>query len=307
MADPVVRVQSVSKRFGRALAVDGLSFVLYPGEIVGLLGPNGSGKTTTIKLMLGLLRPSAGTVELFGRAVERGSLGAFASRVGAMIEAPAFYPWMSGRDNLRTLARMAGLSEDVVDATLERVGLGDAARRKASTYSVGMKQRMGLAIALLRDPPLIILDEPTTGLDPAGQRDTEVLLRRLRNDGRTVLLASHQLGEVERICDRFLILDRGRKLFDGSRDALPPASNRFRVRVQDRARAAGILSRVPGVAAVAADETDSAAMFVEAPLEAAGAITAVLVHAGITVEEVRPVEDTLEALFFKLTGRRDAA
>lgn len=306
MPHPVVRVLGLWKRFGTTVAVRGLAFELHPGEVVGLLGPNGSGKTTTIKLMLGLLRPSSGTVEVFGHAVD-GGLGGRAGKVGAMVEAPALYPWMSGRDNLRLLATMANLDAGRVDAALELSGLGDAARRKAGDYSVGMRQRLGVAMALLRDPALVILDEPTIGLDPGGQRDIEALLRRLRTEGRTVLLSSHQLGEVERVCDRVIILKEGCKVFEGSRDSLPAAPHGFHVRVDDANRATAVLRGLPGVASVATDDSDAGALIVQAQARDAGAVTAALVNAGISVVEMRPVEASLEALFFHLTGRRDAA
>ncbi|GAB4328291.1 MAG: ABC transporter ATP-binding protein [Dehalococcoidia bacterium] len=306
MSGPVARARNLSKRFREKVAVEALDVEMHPGEIVGLLGPNGSGKTTTIKLMLGLLRPSTGTVELFGRPVDGGP-GDHAANVGAMVEAPALYPWMSGRDNLRVLARMARLGDSAVDAALELSGLGEAAHRKAGNYSVGMKQRLGLAIALLGEPSLVILDEPTIGLDPGGQRDIESLLRKLRNEGRTVLLSSHQLGEVERICDRVIILREGRKAFEGGRDSLPAARHSFQVRVDDANRAAAALRALPSVASVAIAGSGPDALIVEAQPGDAGAITAALVNAGVSVEEFRPVEASLEALFFDLTGRRDAA
>ncbi len=200
--EPVV-CEKLTKRYGEVVAVQDLDLSVRAGEVYGFLGPNGAGKTTTLRMLLGLVRPTSGRVLLHGRPP--GDL----SGVGALIEGPAFYPYLSGRDNLRVLARYAGVDDRRIDVVLDLVDLADRAKHKFATYSLGMKQRLGVAAALLKDPQLLILDEPTNGLDPAGMADMRTLIRRLGAAGSTVLISSHLLGEVEQICDRVGIIARG--------------------------------------------------------------------------------------------------
>ncbi len=220
MRVPVLRLQDLTKHYGDVRAVENLNLEVYEGECFGFLGPNGAGKTTTIGMILGLLWPTAGTVEVLGQRVTPAHLAPL-RQVGALVGAPGFYPYLSGRENLRLLARLYPEVDDArVDEVLEQVGLAGAARRKVKGYSTGMKQRLGLAAALLHRPRLLVLDEPTNGLDPVGMVEVRDLLRRLTRQGITVFLSSHLLHEVEQVCDRVAILHRGRIVAQGPVDAL---------------------------------------------------------------------------------------
>ena len=204
----VASAHGLTKRYENRFAVRDVDLELQAGEVFGFLGPNGAGKTTTIKCLLGLIQPTSGEVRLFGEPL-RGNLPRLLRRVGAIVEAPAFYPYLSGRDNLRSLAMIDGLPRARVEEALRTVDLLDAANRPFSTYSLGMKQRLGIAATLLRDPLLIVLDEPTSGLDPAGQLEVRELIPRLAREGRTIFISSHQMHELQQICDRVAILKLG--------------------------------------------------------------------------------------------------
>jgi ABC-2 type transport system ATP-binding protein len=210
---PVVSCRALTKRFGELTAVDGVTFSLEAGTVTGFLGPNGAGKTTTLRLLLGLAEPTAGEALVFGRRYRE--LEQPIRRVGAVLESSDFHPSRSGRDHLRTLALAAELQLGRVEEVLELVELGGAAGRRVRTYSLGMRQRLGLAAALLGDPELLILDEPANGLDPAGVRWLRIFLQRLAAEGRTVLVSSHLLAEVAQTVDRVLIIDHGRLLASG--------------------------------------------------------------------------------------------
>jgi ABC-2 type transport system ATP-binding protein len=216
----IVEVRGLTKRYGQRTAVDGISLSVQPGEVYGFLGPNGAGKTTTLRMLLGLVAPTAGTVSVLGRPP--GDPGALA-RIGSLVEGPAFYPYLSGRDNMLVVARYAGAPVSRIAEVLQTVDLADRAGDKFATYSLGMKQRLGVAAALLKEPELVILDEPTNGLDPAGMRDMRRLVRALGAGGRTVLLSSHLLGEVQQICDRVGVIDRGRMVAESTVEALRAA------------------------------------------------------------------------------------
>jgi ABC-2 type transport system ATP-binding protein len=218
-----IRTEQLTKRYGDLVAVDGLNLTVQTGEVFGLLGPNGAGKTTTIAMLLGLIRPTSGRAELFGQAITN-DLPAVLRNVGAMIEAPAFYPYLSGRANLQVLARMRGIADGRVDTVLATVGLSDRGRHRVRTYSQGMKQRLAIAAALLGEPRLILLDEPTNGLDPAGTVEMRQLIRTLSSNGTTVVLCSHLLSEVEQLCERIAILNKGRLVAEGTVTALLAAA-----------------------------------------------------------------------------------
>jgi ABC-2 type transport system ATP-binding protein len=228
----VISCQNLSKRFGAVNAVSGLDLDVAAGQVYGFLGPNGAGKTTTIRMMLGLITPSEGEIRMLGRRLPDPRAVA---RTGSMIEEPAFYPWLTGRQNLDVLAATGGgCRSGEISRVLRLVGLDDAASRKVKAYSQGMRQRLGIAAAMLGPPALLIIDEPTNGLDPAGIRDIRELLRGMAGDGTTVFLSSHLLSEVEQICDRVAVIVRGGLVDEGPPAALGVIRRRVRVRVADR-------------------------------------------------------------------------
>lgn len=297
----VVRTRGLTKYYGSIAALRNLALELYPGEVFGLLGPNGAGKTTTVKLLLGLLRPTAGEIYLFGQPLA-GNLPHLLRQVGAIVEAPAFYPYLSGRENLRLLAMMDGLPLSRVDLALEQVDLREAAGRKFGAYSLGMKQRLGIAATLLRDPRLIILDEPTSGLDPAGQHEVRALIPRLAGEGRTVFLSSHLLYEVQQVCDRVGILKAGELLAIGPVTSLLRPGGAIEVRVPNVAAAQEVLRRLPWVTSLT---EMNGYLVVGAPPERSAEVNAALAGAGIFASEIRPRERTLEAFFLEVTGERN--
>ena len=304
-AAPVLRLRGLTKQFGAVTAVRDLDLDLYPGEVFGFLGPNGAGKSTTIGMILGLVRPTSGTIEAFGLDFRRHRWEVL-RRIGAVVEFPAFYGHLSGRDNLRAIAlAVGGVPDSRIDALLELVGLADRARDKFKTYSLGMKQRLGIASTLLTDPRLILLDEPTNGLDPAGQREVRELIPRLAAEGRTVLLASHLLYEVQQVCQRVAILQRGRLLAVGRVDELLQQGRRLEVEVrpEELDRAVEILRGLPGVDGV---ERRDARLLVQAPAEMGRTVNLALAREGIFANQLRFVENTLEEYFLQLTGE-DAA
>jgi ABC-2 type transport system ATP-binding protein len=213
-AEPAIQTQDLTKRYGDRTAVDTLTMHVPSGVIAGFVGPNGSGKTTTLRMLLGLVRPSAGEGRVLGEPLSDPER--YLARVGALIESPAFYPGLSGERNLAVQAVLGGLDPSRIPVVLDRVGLLDRAGDPYRTYSLGMKQRLGIAAALLGNPTVLILDEPTNGLDPAGIREMRELLRSLSGDGRTVFVSSHLLAEVEQVCDWLVIIEQGRLVFEGS-------------------------------------------------------------------------------------------
>src|ERR671912_1883623 len=216
--DVLVETRDLTKRYSsRIVAVDRVSLTVRRGEVYGFLGPNGAGKTTTLRMLLGLVRPTSGTASVLGRLPgDPESL----ARVGALVESPAFYPYLSGRDNLRVIACYANAPKKRIETALNLVDLADRARDKFATYSLGMKQRLGVAATLLKDPELLILDEPTNGLDPAGMAGMRALVRSLGSGERTVLLSSHLLGEIEQICDRVGVISGGRLIAESTVEEL---------------------------------------------------------------------------------------
>jgi ABC-2 type transport system ATP-binding protein len=288
-----IRTSGLTKRFGRRVAVDGLDLAVADGEVFGFLGPNGAGKTTTIRLLLGLLRADAGRAHLLGDRVPcPGRLG----EIGAMVEEPAFYPWLSGRRNLRVLAGTGARGPaGAVGEALERAGLAEAADAKVKTYSQGMRQRLGLAAALLRRPRLLLLDEPANGLDPAGIREFRTMLRQLGDAGTTVFLSSHLLGEVERVCDRVAIVDRGRLVEVGATGELGRGEERVRVVVRpaEEGAALALLAgwpvqvQSPGVLLVAA--------------RSGREVNQALARGGVFAESVAPDRSGLEERFLAIT------
>ncbi|MFI5706836.1 ABC transporter ATP-binding protein [Kribbella sp. NPDC051620] len=295
---PLVEVSGLTKRYGDTLAVDGVDLTVLPGEVYGFLGPNGAGKTTTLRILTGLISPTSGTVRVLGGTPGQAHVLA---RTGSMIESPAFYPYLSGLDNLRVLAEYADVPRSRITEVLALVDLADRARDRFSTYSLGMKQRLGVAAALLKDPELVILDEPTNGLDPAGMRDMRRLIRELGADGRTVLLSSHLLGEVQQICDRVGIISEGRMVAEHTVDELRTEQELI-IRATPRESARSLLTEALGAAAVHLyDET----LRVKVAPDRAAEVNRLLVSAGIAVSELHSTERALEDVFFELTTATD--
>jgi len=294
--DDIVTTQRLTKTYGRRTAVDAVGLTVRRGEVYGFLGPNGAGKTTTLRMLMGLVRPSGGSARVLG-----GSPGdsTVLRRVGALIEGPGFYPYLSGRDNLRVLARYRRLHDREVEEALEQVELRDRAGDRFKSYSLGMKQRLGVAAALLGEPDLLILDEPTNGLDPAGMADMRALLRRVVERGQTVLLSSHLLGEVQQICDRVGVISRGRLLTEGTVAELRGAGS-ILVRAYPLDDAVGVLERLYGEQN--AQVGDDGAVRVAVGTEHTAELTRALVRSGVDVHEVRPVERSLEEVFFEMTN-----
>jgi ABC-2 type transport system ATP-binding protein len=291
-----IETRDLTKVYGKhTRAVDRLNLTVRKGEVYGFLGPNGAGKTTTLRMLLGLIHATSGTARVLGRAPgDPQSL----VRVGAMVEEPGFYPYLSGRDNLRVLARFAGLPEDAIKAVLDMVDLRDRAGNRFKTYSQGMRQRLGVAAALLKDPDLLILDEPTNGLDPAGVADMRSLIRRLGSGDRTVLLSSHMLGEVQQVCDRVGVISRGELIAEGAVDELRGRGSVL-VRAEPLALARESAERLLGPGRV---EVLDGALRLDTDPADAPRITRELVLAGVAVREVRETERTLEDVFLELTG-----
>jgi ABC-type multidrug transport system ATPase subunit len=292
----VLQTRGLTKHFGSVRAVDGVDLMVRRGEVYGFLGPNGSGKTTTIGMLLGLIHPTAGEAELFGEAVSPEQTRPL-RRVGSLVGAPGLIPYLSGRDNLQVLARLnPQVKNGQVDAVLARAGLSEASQRKVAGYSTGMKQRLGLAAALLHQPELLILDEPTNGLDPAGMREVRDLIGSLAAQGVTVFLSSHLLHEVEQICDRVAVLNRGKVVAQGAVGELLSKEPVLRVRVASPQAAVEALRSLPGISHLSANGA-----YVEVRGPQPEAVIAHLVGCGLAPKEAREERPDLENLFLKLT------
>jgi ABC-type multidrug transport system ATPase subunit len=292
----LVETTDLTKRYGPRAAVDHVGLRVRRGEVYGFLGPNGAGKTTTLRMLLGLVRPTAGTVRVLG--APPGDRAALA-RIGMLVESPAFYPYLSGRDNLRVVARYGGVPAGRVDQTLEMVGLTARASDRVAAYSLGMQQRLGLAAALLKDAELLILDEPTNGLDPAGVAEMRLLLRRLGSGGRTVLLSSHLLGEVQQVCDRIGVLSGGRLLREGTVAELR-GHGALLVTAQPLEQAQIVAQRLLGPDRVAVQD---GALRLQAEPDQAALVNRELVTAGVAVSALGWAERTLEDVFLELTNQ----
>ncbi len=287
-----IEVRNLTKRFGTLTAVDDLSFEVEPGRITGFLGPNGAGKTTTMRMLLGLIRPTSGTATIGGQHYH--DLPAPMKTVGAALEATNFHPGRSGRDHLRVLATASRIPEARVDELLELTGIPAAARQRAGSYSMGMRQRLGLAAALLGDPQVLLLDEPANGLDPEGIRWLRQFLRHLSGEGKTILISSHLLQEMEQTVDDIVIIANGRLVRAGTVDELHGAASAV-VRTSDAERLVGAL-RVADVVASASPDGMISAETGDLRL-----IGDVALRAGLPIWELRATQADLEALFFELT------
>jgi len=296
---PPVRARGLVKRYDEVVAVDHIDLNVNAGDVYGFLGPNGAGKTTTLRMALGLITPTEGAVELFGRDPLREGARALEG-VAGFVEAPRFYPYLTGGKNLELLAALDGAgARERIDEVLQIVELAPRAGHRVGGYSHGMRQRLGIAAALLRRPRLLILDEPATGLDPAGMRDMRLLIRRLADDGITVLLSSHQLPEVQDLCDRVAIVDSGRVVYEGAlSDLRRQGGAGYRLRSTDDSRALQLAREQPGIEHPLADEHG---VGFQADEPAVGGLSLALGRAGVGILSLTPTLATLEDLFFRLT------
>ena len=297
----MITTRGLTKRFGSILAVDGVDLDVRPGDIYGFLGANGSGKTTTVRLLLGLVLATSGEIEVFSQPMPKAGRRVL-PRIGALVEGPAAYGHLSGKANLMLYdASAPGRSRRTrdarVDNVLETVGLGDVGRRPVKAYSLGMRQRLGLAAALLAEAELLVLDEPTNGLDPQGIREIRELILRLSHDGATIFLSSHLLAEVEQMCTRVGVLDRGRLVLQDELDALRSPTGRIIVRTPDAARAVALLDGH-------LELRDGDRLVVRG--SDAASLNARLVAAGVRVTELAPERRTLEDVIIEVTSPESA-
>jgi ABC-2 type transport system ATP-binding protein len=296
---PIIRTDKLTRRFGQVVAVHDLDLEIAEGGVVGLVGPNGSGKSTLIRLLLGLIKPTSGGAQVFDAPISHPR--AYAARIGALIESPAFVPSLSARTNLRSLARLRGISNARVNEVLETVGLLERSTEPAKRFSLGMKQRLGIAAALLPDPELLVLDEPTNGLDPAGMVEIRTLLRRLGDEGRTVIVSSHLLSEVEAACDTLAVVRYGELLFSGPLADLVAQAGECIEAVPEHQQDAGRLAEslvARGWKATLRGEN----VHVAAPVSEAADVNRAATQAGITLRALRPQEASLEEVFLRMTG-----
>jgi ABC-2 type transport system ATP-binding protein len=300
-SEPVVVVDGLWKQFGDVSAVENLSFSVDQGQVCGLLGPNGAGKTTTLRVVMGLERPSRGNTRLFDHVI--GPSAPVLARAGAMVEAAAFVPHLSGMRNLQLWWEAGGTRwrDADVDGALGVAGLGDAVHRKVRTYSQGMKQRLGFARLLLGRPELLVLDEPTNGLDPGEIREIRELIGRLTSGGATVLLSSHHLSEVEQVCTHLVVMNRGRLVRSGTVSEVIGSSGSVYVEVDEPARALDVLAHVPGVAGV---QPQGDGLLVDMRDGRRSDVAAALVGAGLRLETIMPTQ-RLEDAFLELLEEGD--
>jgi ABC-2 type transport system ATP-binding protein len=296
---PIIRTEKLTRRFGDIVAVHDLDLEVTGGGVVGLVGPNGSGKSTLIRLLLGLIMPTSGTAQVFDAPISHPRT--YAARIGALIEGPAFVPSISARANLRSLARLRGISNARVDEVLDIVGLRDRSKEPTRRFSLGMKQRLGIAAALLPDPELLVLDEPTNGLDPAGMVEIRTLLRRLGDEGRTVVVSSHLLSEIEAACDALAVIRYGELLYSGPLTDLVAQAGECIEAAPEHPRDLGRLAESLGAhgwkTTVRAED-----LRVAAPASQAAELNRAAAEAGITLRALRPIEASLEEVFLRMTG-----
>ncbi len=298
---PVVECCRLTKRYGRKIAVDALDLRVDSGDVFAFLGENGAGKTTTIRLMLGLQRADSGTVRLFGKTLAEDCRGAL-SRIGSLIEFPSLYGHLSGRDNVEIVRMLRGASPSETDRVLQTVGLSGDAGRPAGQYSQGMKQRLAIALALIGSPQLVVLDEPTNGLDPEGIREIRGLIQRLPQEyGATVFLSSHLLSEVEQTATKVAIIQKGRLLFQGTLQGLA-CNEGFQAEIEvDRPRQAANQLMLRGFDA----EPQEGRLLVDCRPDQTAEVNRTLVHAGFSVSLLLPRKRSLEELYFALTRDRE--
>ncbi|TVR71756.1 MAG: ABC transporter ATP-binding protein [Sphaerobacteraceae bacterium] len=291
----------LTKRFGEHVAVDAMTFSVPRGSIFGFLGPNGAGKTTTIGMALGLIPPSSGTARVLGFDI-RTNPSEVLQNVGAMVERPAFYPYLSGRMNLQVFGAQAGMDDrSRIEEIIDLVGMSERANAKFGGYSTGMKQRIGIGAALLCDPELVILDEPTNGLDPAGQREIRELVRRLSETGHTVFVSSHILAEIQEVCSHVAIINRGKLVSTGPMSEILAGTDQLVIDVDRPEDARQTLLNIPDLEKVVVDERQR--LIVDVSLDRAPEINQTLVQSGFAVSQLRHQEGQLEERFLALTGQ----
>ncbi len=296
---PAIVATALTKHYGERRAVEQIDFELPAGVVSGFVGPNGAGKTTTIQMLLGLIRPTSGTARVLGCPISNPS--EYLPRVGALIESPSFYPTLSGRRNLEVLTRLGGLDAGRIAEVLSQVGLTDRAGDLVRSYSLGMKQRLGVAAALLPTPSLVILDEPTNGLDPAGIREMRALMRELADQGITVFVSSHLLAEIEAICDHLVMIDQGRIVFGGSIGELLAAQHSEILATPEHPSDAEALAALC-VAAGQPARVDGESVRVSAGGDWAAELNRQAMAAGITLRGLESSHGSLEDAFFAITG-----
>ena len=296
----VLQARNLSKKYGQRLAVDDLNLTIQRGDVFGFLGPNGAGKTTTIRMAFGLITPTAGSVEVLGKDIAHHRAEVL-PRVGALIETPALYTYMSGLDNLKAIAAtLGGVPTQRYDSILELVGLRGRERDRVRTYSLGMKQRLGIAIALLQDPELLILDEPANGLDPAGIVEMRDLMHRLASEGKTVFISSHLLSEVQQICSRVAIINFGRLITETTIEDLTRGQGEYEIRVE-RAQEALALIQQQAWGRNASMRADGA-LLVTAPQGRGRDLNFFLAQSGFFADTISPATRDLEQVFLQLTN-----
>jgi ABC-2 type transport system ATP-binding protein len=294
-----ISVRDLSKKYGERMAVSHINFDVPLGTVCGFVGPNGSGKTTTMRMLLGLISHTGGNGQVLDASIDEPEK--YLSRVGAMIEGPAFYPALTGAENLRVLATLGGFPQERVQTLLEQVGLGDRAKSKYKTYSLGMKQRLGIAAALLPNPKLLMLDEPTNGLDPEGIQEVRALLRSLADSGTTVFVSSHLLSELEIISDYLVMLRKGEVVFAGKIEELLLAQQHVIIaKGQNHADLEKILSLATGMGHSATIRNNE--VHIQANADWAATLNRAAFDTGITLAQLSPQVPNLEETFFEMTG-----
>ena len=302
MSSPLaLDVADLSKNYGDRMALSHANFEVPLGSICGFVGPNGSGKTTTIRMLLGLIKPTTGSGHVLGESITQPEK--YLPNVGAMIEGPAFYPALTGKQNLAVLAKLGGFATEPIQELLDLVDLGDRGDSKFKTYSLGMKQRLGIAAALLPNPKLLVLDEPTNGLDPAGIHEIRTLLRKLADNGTTVFVSSHLLSEIEMISDYLVMLRQGKVIFSGKTIDLLAAQKPVIIakpeNAKDLARLCEIASKLGERAVIKTDVVE-----VSGDINFSSKLNKAAFDAGIILSSLTPVRPTLEDTFFEMTGEQ---
>ena len=299
MSNLAISVRDLSKKYGERMAVSHINFDVPLGTVCGFVGPNGSGKTTTMRMLLGLISHTGGNGQVLDASIDEPAK--YLSQVGAMIEGPAFYPALTGAENLRVLATLGGFPQERVETLLDQVGLGDRAKSKYKTYSLGMKQRLGIAAALLPNPKLLMLDEPTNGLDPEGIQEVRALLRQLADNGTTVFVSSHLLSELEIISDYLVMLRKGEVVFAGKIEELLLAQQHVIIaKGQNPGDLEKILTLATGMGHTASIRNNE--VHIQANADWAATLNRAAFDAGITLAQLSPQVPNLEETFFEMTG-----